>query len=210
MTDGDDGLADSSLEILKVSYHYDGTYYYFRLELEGAPSGLGSNTWGIYLDTDGDDNNDYAIKENDTDEIVYFQWDGGGGDWDRSDSSGVGSGDENVRTGSNYISFRVDPAKSGSFDNSSKITAFADSDGDYSLESSTTQNPRNGQLGDHEDATGITTIPEFHHLLLPIMALMAFAFLLDIKTGGGSGNGRIMKYKKLARRLERQEPMNRG
>jgi hypothetical protein len=180
MTDADDDLSDTTLEILKVWYYDDGTYYYFKIDLEEAPGALTTNTWGFYIDTDADDNNDYAIMEDNGDEVDYYSW--GGTTWDYSDTSGTGGGSDNVQTGSNYIAFRVDPSKAGSFGDSAKITAFAEDDGTYSMEDNTNQNPRNGQLGDHEDASDISIIPEFQHILIPAFSIMAIFFIYRKKS----------------------------
>jgi hypothetical protein len=180
MTDSDDDVSDASLEILKVSYYGDGTYYYFKIDLEGAPGALTTNTWGIYIDTDGDNNNDYAIMEDDADKVDYYSW--GGTTWDYADTSGTGGGTDNVQTGSNYIAFRVDPSKAGSFGGTAKITAFAEDDGSYDMEGNTNQNPRNGQEGDHEDASDISTIPEFQDILIPTFSIMGLFLIYSRKS----------------------------
>jgi hypothetical protein len=79
-TDADDGIVDTTLEILEVHVGGDSEYLFVRIEIEGSSPTLTDNSWWVYLDLTGDGNNDWLIQELST-EVCSYQWDTGNTNW---------------------------------------------------------------------------------------------------------------------------------
>jgi len=190
ITDVDDGLADPSLEILEVYFNMDANYLYVRIRTEdtGAPT-LTDNTWWIYLDTNGDGDNDWLVVEMSSTGVGVVdglawntgssQWGGTGSDW--QDTISDSDGDSAVRTTTmtigldtyGCIDFAVLRTNIGSIADDTTIAAADSEDEDESLSGKTERSP-DPELDYIDDATGAGEIAEFEFILLPVLLLVIF------------------------------------
>jgi hypothetical protein len=68
-------FTDQSLNITEMFFADSSEYLYVRLELNSDVT-ITDNTWWIYLDLEGDGDNDWLIAENSTSGVCSYQWDG--------------------------------------------------------------------------------------------------------------------------------------
>ena len=188
ITDSDEGHAIPSLEILEVYFNMDATYLYARIRTETSlvPT-ITAYTWWIYIDTDGDGNNDWVVVEmsgqGGSGEVhglawntLLTQWGGTGADWqdtisDADDDSAARSTTMTIGIDTfGCIDFAVLRSNIGSIDTDATIAAADEDVEDQSLSGRTERDPSES-LDYIEDATGSGDIPEFDFVLLPILFL---------------------------------------
>ena len=195
-TDPDEGVSDTTLEILEVRAGESTEYLYFRLIVEGSPPVLTDNTWWVYLDLTADGDNDWVIEERPvgSGEVCSFAW--GGSSWgtgspgcDISESIGDSDVGSSVRvvgscSGSNgCVDFALEKSDYSGLGATPKVTAADDATEDLSLEGNTNRNPTDTGGGacddvNFDDCTAPLSVPEFTDLLVALApALLVPLFL---------------------------------
>jgi hypothetical protein len=197
-TDSDDTLADESNDILELYYYEDGSYFYFRLRVDvnTAPT-LQDNSWGVYIDDNGEGNNDYLVQENWTDMVGYWDW--GGSDWDWNQAE-LTSDIARVTTmdvgGTTYgvIDIHVSKTILPSLDYDDYVTAFAHPDENATRDADAVRNPTDATPTPNDDVTGPSTIPEFEDIIIPSFCMMALFMVIKNR------NRKKRKIKKINKR----------
>ncbi len=189
VTDNDEGLEDLSLEILEIYFNTDDDYLYVRIrtEADSAPT-LTENTWWIYIDTNGDDNNDWLVVEmsgSDGGEVHGLawnsdQWGGSESDWydTLTDADEDSAARATIMTIGASTYGCVDFAVSNSevtITEDTKIMAADNSTEDHNMTGNGDQSPPGQGLPyEYEDITNAGQIPEFEFALIPLMLTVIF------------------------------------
>jgi hypothetical protein len=193
-SDPDEGLADTTIEILEVRANWDwGPYFYMRFVVEGSSPVLTDNSWWFYLDWSfGGGSNDWLVEETSS-TVCSYEWDTTNSDWgtggggcDVTDSltdSDVGSAVRTVSScqGSNgCVDFALEVSDYPGFATRPYVTLAADPTEDLDLLGNTTRNPRDQGGGGCDANTGFAEcvepveIPEFG---TPLLAAAPLALL---------------------------------
>ena len=190
-TDPDEGLTDTTLELIEVQFSSATEYLYLRMIVEGSTPVLTENTWWLYLDLTGDGQNDWLVEErpDGSGGVCSFQWDTGNGDWgtgsgcDVTDSvtdSDTGSAVRTVSScsGSNgCVDFALEKSDYAGLGTNPRTTGAADAVEDLNLLGDTNRNPTDTgpgacDVGAFDDCTAPMAIPEFPTALVALAVLL--------------------------------------
>jgi len=208
-TDPDEGVADTTMEILEVRVYHDwGPYVFLRFVVEGSSPVLTDNSWWLYIDFSASmGSNDWLIEEKPSGSggVCSYGWDTTNSDWgtggggcDVTDSltdADVGSAARTVGScyGSNgCVDLALEVSDYSGFPAVFWTTLAADATEDLDLLGNATRNPRDTGGSPCDADTGFgecvepVQIPEFP---VPLVAAIAIAPIV-LRNIRGRGRGR--------------------
>jgi hypothetical protein len=187
VTDADDSIYPS-IDLLEVYFNIDANYLYVRLRTDyrNSPPTITNYTWWIYLDTDGDNSNDWVVVEmsgSGAGEVHGLAWNGGSGQWggtasdwydtltDLDDDSGARTSTMVVGVDTyGCVDFAVLRSEIGSISDDANIQAATNVSEDHNLTGNPDRTPPGQGLPyEYEDITAAGQIPEYDIILVPFL-----------------------------------------
>jgi hypothetical protein len=206
VTDNDDAIWPS-LDLLEVYFNMDASYLYVRLRTDyrNSPPTMTNYTWWIYIDTDGDDANDWLVIEmsgSSGGTVHGLNWNGGTGQWgstgnewydtitDLDDDSAARAATMTIGADVfGCIDFAIFRSSIGSISDDAGIQAATNKTEDHNMTGNVDRAPPGEGLPyEYEDITNQGDIPEFEFALLPVLMLVVLQTVMIKRRKRHSGS----------------------